>query len=204
MPLSPSADREPIHTRRITCRGYRRADGLWDVEGQLTDVKTYDFQTEECGLREPGDPIHEMWVRLTLDDDFVVRGVEAATDKSPYLACGVVTSKFQSLMGLTIRSGWTRAVKERLGGPQACTHLVELLGPIATTAFQTIYPVLAREQAERARQDRAAGRTAPSRRGRPALLNMCHIFASDGPVTQKLWPEHYTGPVDAPTAEAAE
>ncbi|NYZ14683.1 DUF2889 domain-containing protein [Azospirillum sp. RWY-5-1] len=204
MPLSPSADREPIHTRRITCRGYRRADGLWDVEGQLTDVKTYDFQTEECGLREPGDPIHEMWVRLTLDDDFIVRGVEAVTDKSPYLSCGVVTSKFQSLVGLTIRSGWTRAVKERLGGPQACTHLVELLGPIATTAFQTIYPVLAREQADRARQDRAAGRTAPPRRGRPALLNMCHIFASDGPVTRDLWPEHYTGPVDAPAAEAAE
>lgn len=204
MPLSQSADREPVHTRRITCRGYRRADGLWDVEGHLTDIKTYSFQTEECGVREPGDPIHEMWVRLTLDDDFIVHGVEAVTDKSPYINCGAVTPKFQALVGLTIRAGWTRAVKERLGGPQACTHLVELLGPIATTAFQTIYPVLAREQAVRAREAKAAGRPVPARRGRPALLNMCHIFASDGPVARDLWPEHYTGPVGTLTTEAAE
>jgi hypothetical protein len=45
MPLSTSADREPLHTRSITCRGYRRADGLWDIEGHLRDVKDYSFQT---------------------------------------------------------------------------------------------------------------------------------------------------------------
>ncbi len=38
MPLSPpAASREHIHTRVVECRGYRRDDGLWDIEGHITD-----------------------------------------------------------------------------------------------------------------------------------------------------------------------
>ncbi|MBO6784243.1 MAG: DUF2889 domain-containing protein, partial [Alphaproteobacteria bacterium] len=44
MPLSPPAEREHIHTRTVECAGYRRTDGLWDIEGHLTDVKTYTFE----------------------------------------------------------------------------------------------------------------------------------------------------------------
>ena len=31
-----------------------------------------------------------------------------------------------------------KEVKSRLSGPKGCTHLTELLGPIATTAIQTL------------------------------------------------------------------
>lgn len=191
MPLSAPADREHIHTRQVTCQGFRRADGLWDIEGHLTDVKTYGFHTEERGRLAPGDPIHQMWMRLTVDDKLTVRAIEAVTDDSPYLACGSITPAFQTLVGLRIGPGWTRAIKERLGGPKGCTHLVELLGPLATTAFQTVFPILAREAALKAK---AEGRPVQDGKERPVLLNMCHILASDGEVARKHWPEHYTGP----------
>lgn len=198
MPLPPPADREPIHTRRVVCEGFRRADGLWDIEGHLTDIKSYPFQVADRGTLEPGDPVHEMWLRLTVDDRLTVKEVVAVTDNSPYRACGSITPNFQKLVGLPIGPGWTRAVKELLGGTKGCTHLVELLGPLATTAFQTIYPVLARAQEEKAK---AEGRK-PSGGERPVLLNMCHIFASDGDVVRKHWPDHYTG--DEPAEAAAE
>ena len=41
MPLSPPAARDPLHTRRIEINGYRRADGLFDIEGRLTDTKPF-------------------------------------------------------------------------------------------------------------------------------------------------------------------
>ena len=41
MPLSTSAARESLHTRSITIGGYRRADGLYDIEAHLTDVKSF-------------------------------------------------------------------------------------------------------------------------------------------------------------------
>ncbi|MGQ9365617.1 DUF2889 domain-containing protein [Azospirillum sp. ST 5-10] len=196
MPLTDPSPREPIHTRTLTLNGYRRADGLWDIEGHLTDVKAYAFTTEERGRLEPGDPIHEMWLRLTVDDSLTVLAVEAVTDKSPYGGCGAIVGAFQKLVGLSVAKGWTRAVKERLGGVHGCTHLVELLGPLGTTAFQTIYPVLTRERERRAREE---GTAPEAPRQRPVLLNMCHIFASDGEVARTRWPDHYTGdrPADA-------
>ena len=63
MPLSPPQPREHMHTRDITCTGYRRADGLWDIEGHLTDTKTYAFTNDERGEVPPGVPVHEMRIR---------------------------------------------------------------------------------------------------------------------------------------------
>jgi hypothetical protein len=40
MPLSPPQERELLHSRDIVLRGYQRADGLYDIEAQLTDAKS--------------------------------------------------------------------------------------------------------------------------------------------------------------------
>ena len=49
MPLSTPTEREHLHSRQIGLMGYRRNDGLWDIEGHLTDVKTYGFKNEFRG-----------------------------------------------------------------------------------------------------------------------------------------------------------
>ena len=87
MPLSASADRKPIHHRQIDCRGFRRADGLWDIDGHLVDTKAYAFSNRFRGTVIPGVPLHEMWLRLTVDDTLTIRAAEAVTDNSPYAMC---------------------------------------------------------------------------------------------------------------------
>ncbi|MGE0713960.1 MAG: DUF2889 domain-containing protein [Alphaproteobacteria bacterium] len=180
MPLSAPAPRAHIHTRRVECRGYRRDDGMWDIEGHLVDTKTYPFESSTRGELRPGEAIHDMWVRLTIDDELTVRAVEAVTDESPFDICPAITPNFQRLVGLSIKSGWTQQVRNLLSGVEGCTHLVELLGPVATTAYQTIIPWLSRER-------RLAG--APRRR--PGHLDSCHALALDGPVVREQWPEFY-------------
>jgi len=49
MPLPAATPREPIHTRRIEMQGYLRQDGLWDIEGRLTDGKSYAFKNDYRG-----------------------------------------------------------------------------------------------------------------------------------------------------------
>ncbi|MCC7273443.1 MAG: DUF2889 domain-containing protein [Alphaproteobacteria bacterium] len=183
MPLSTPAPRAHVHTRRIECRGYRRDDGLWDIEGHLVDSKTYSFEMQSRGDMPPGEAIHDMWIRLTVDDTLVVRGIEAVTDASPYAICPAITPNFQRVVGLSIKSGWTQEVRTLLGGVEGCTHLVELLGPVATTAYQTIIPWLSRER-------RLAG--VPPRR--PGHLDSCHALRTDGPVVRDHWPAYYAGP----------
>lgn len=192
MPLSAPAPRKHIHTRRIECQGFLREDGLWDVEGHITDVKTYPFHNEWRGHMTPGTPIHDMWLRLTVDDEFIVRGVEAAMDGTPYSICGEVAPNFQRLVGEKIQAGWRRRVRELLGGVAGCTHLVELLGPLATVVFQTIRPYkryLVKQTLEAEQDD-------PTVR-RPWQVNTCYGWSSDNAVVQRYLPDHYTGPGSA-------
>ena len=181
MPLSPPAERELQHTRKYDFRGYSRADGLWDIEGHMTDVKTYGFDNAHRGRIEAGDPIHDMWIRLTIDEQLIVHEIEAVTDAGPYGICPAITPNFQKIKGDRIGAGWRARVREKLGGTEGCTHLVEMLGAMATAAYQTLYPALARK---------AAGKPVTRR---PALIDSCHAFASDGEVVKKQWPDFYTG-----------
>ena len=126
-----------MHHRRIDCRGYLRDDGMWDIEGHLVDTKPYDLPNpDRGGTIRAGEHLHEMWIRLTVDTDLLVHEVEAKTDFGPYSVCGDITDNFRALVGLRIAAGWTQKTRELLGGVKGCTHLVELLGPGATTAFQ--------------------------------------------------------------------
>lgn len=195
---APEIQREHIHTRQVECRGFRRADGLWDIEGHMTDTKTYGFENEHRGRIDPGTPIHDMWLRLTVDDTLTIRAVEANSAAGPFAICSAIEPAYQKLIGLSLKPGFTRKSREALGGVHGCTHLTELLGPIATTAFQTIFPILSREREDmRAVAGEGHGQ-GPSKR--PAMLNTCHAFASDSPLVREKWPDYYTGS-DHPAVE---
>ncbi|HMK01867.1 MAG TPA: DUF2889 domain-containing protein [Reyranella sp.] len=205
MPLSPPVGRQHLHTRRVTCQGFFREDGLWDIEGRITDEKSYEHANEWRGPLKPGDFVHDMSIRLTLNDRFTIVDVDAVTDKSPYRICGDVTPDFKKLIGLRVGGGFHREVRARLGGVHGCTHIVELLGPVATTAFQTISSGKAREleRAHRAKSDPAPQEDTPSKpRRKPYVIDTCHAWAADGPVVKRWAPDFYSGP-DAEAVRAA-
>jgi hypothetical protein len=182
MPLPNPAPRKLIHTRAIECTGYQREDGLWDIEAHLTDRKTVAHSRHHGGReRQAGEPVHDMWIRLTIDLDMKVHDIEAKTDEGPYLHCGHITPNFKALIGLTIGPGWRRGIAERVGGVKGCTHLVEVLGPLGTTAFQAT---------NRARLAHNAGKPVTKK---PYQLNSCHVYKDDSPAVLERWPQFYTG-----------
>ena len=181
MPLSPPvARREHVHTRRIELHGYSREDGLFDIEARLTDTKDYGFETDDRGWISPGEPLHGMSMRMTVDEDLVIVAFEAATDYSPHSICPEIAPNYAKLAGLRIGPGFLRAVAERVGGVHGCTHLRELMQQMGTVAFQTLFPVLAK-------------RKLPGAAKRPGLINTCYAYAEDSPVVAKRWPEFYKG-----------
>lgn len=142
--LPTAAARQPIHTRRTTTHGFLREDGLWDIEGELVDTKAYDSASSASHARKAGEPIHHMRIRLTIDDDLVVREATAVMASTPFDECAPAVLPFHRLAGARMGPGWRRAVDEAMGGVAGCTHLRELLSAMATTAFQTVYPHLQR------------------------------------------------------------
>ena len=198
MPLSPPKPREHLHTRNVECRGYERADGLWDIEGHIVDTKTYAFDNSWRGHVTPGTPVHEMWIRLTIDDRMVIQDVEAATDAGPFRVCPDITPNFKRLQGERIGPGFTKRVRELVGGRNGCTHIVEMLGQVATTGFQTL--VRKRVRDDRANKEARAKAVdaqpsdpPPPPRKKPMIIDTCHALSSEGEIVKKEWPEFCTG-----------
>lgn len=181
MPLPPGIEREELHLRRIEMRGYRRVDGLYDIEARLTDTKT-ESMPRDGGIVPPGGALHDMWLRLVVDENLLVHDALAVTDASPHRICPEATAALARVKGLRIVAGWTRAIKERFAGSQGCTHLTELLGPLATTAFQTLTAV------------RMAQPDKLDRNGRPSKIDSCYAYGSQREVVLRKWPAFHDGP----------
>lgn len=177
--LSQPAPREEVHNRRISCDGFVREDGQYDIEAELTDNKTYSFPSDFRGEVTPDQFVHHMKVRVTIDRSMTVTAAEAITISGPYVVCPTANDVFRSLVGLKIGPGWRRRVTEAIGGRHGCTHITELMGTIGTIAYQTRYG----EDARRARAPIGSSglETARSRgdaRG-SALANSCVAYATD-------------------------
>ena len=184
MPLSPPVGRQHLHTRRVTCQGFFREDGLWDIEGRITDEKTYEHANEWRGPLKPGDFVHDMSIRLTLDHRFTIVDVEAVTDKSPYQICGNVAPDFKKLIGLAHR----RRLPPRgagAAGRRARLHAHRrAFGPGGDHGVpDRVVAQGARPQPGPSPQDRQAAQAARSRRKpqrKPYVIDNCYAWAADG------------------------
>src|SRR5512138_3830632 len=88
MPLSPPAPRTDLHRRRMDFRGYRRDDGLFDIECTLLDTKGMDVPLLGVSrVVKAGEPMHDMAIRMCVNDDLEVVDIEASSDATPYTIC---------------------------------------------------------------------------------------------------------------------
>jgi len=147
--------------------GTLRAEGDLDFRGTLGVAKDA--------------PVGFTRIRLTIDLDMKIHDAEAVTDAGPYSPCGDITPNFKALKGVTIGAGWRKKTLEILGGIKGCTHLVELLGPLGTTAFQAT---------GRAREQRNAGKPITKK---PYQLGACHMYDETSPAVKVRWPQYYRG-----------
>jgi Protein of unknown function (DUF2889) len=181
MSLPAPAPRRLLHSRRVVSEGFLREDGLWDLEGELRDTKSYVYEDRERGELPIGQPMHLMRVRLTLDNALVVREVHTDMDQIPFRYCAGATHGAPALVGAMIGPGWRRAVDAHMKGVKGCSHLRELLYAVATTAFQTIS-----SYREQFMKDLGAPPAEGS--GRPFFLDQCHSWDTTSPVVLQFFP----------------
>ena len=182
MPLPAPQARTHLHTRAVVYRGYQREDGLWDIEAEMSDTRTYAHSRSENGPLPPGTPIHGMAIRATLDDSLTIREIAASMDHTPFGECRQGTDPMQQMVGVTMGPGWRHAIERVLGGIRGCTHLRELLFNMATAAYQTI-PVY------RGHLRRQAGLPDAESAEPPFHLGKCLAWDFDGPVVQRHYPQ---------------
>jgi hypothetical protein len=99
MPLPAAVAREQLHFRHIELRGFRRVDGLYDIEARLVDTKTEEIALPSGRTIPQGAPLHDMSIRLVVDESLEVRDIVAATDAAPYGVCRDATQTSQCANG---------------------------------------------------------------------------------------------------------
>lgn len=179
MPLPPTtAPRTRKHVRSVQLEGYRRDDGCWDIEARLIDVKDQDYPLSS-GLRRRGEPVHDMSVRVTIDQQMTIRDAAACTDGMPYVGyCDRITPDYAQLVGLNLFHGFRTAVRQLFRSTRGCSHLSELLMFLPTAALQTF-------ASDVPDSDDSAHK--------PYQLDRCHALESHSDAVQRYYPRWYRG-----------
>lgn len=177
MPLPvPTVARSLTHTRRLRFEAYKRADGLWDIEAHLTDVKPFDFQLSS-GVRPAGTPVHDMWIRLTINREFDIVDALALTEAMPYAPqCAEATPDYRKLIGLNLGRGFRKAVQHHFHDLAGCRHINEALWQFPTAAIQT----MAGERVDN--QDDGT---------KPFQLDRCRALDTHGEAVRRYYPKWY-------------
>ncbi len=178
MALPPSnVARERLHVRRVTYTGYRRADGLLDIEAQLIDNKDHPYPLSS-GQRAPEQDLHNMSVRFTIDREMTITAVQAAHDAQPYPGyCETIAPDYVKLVGLNLVDHFRLRLNERMGGIKGCTHINEMLAWLPSAALQT----LAGDRKD----------FEPMADTKPFQLDRCHALASSGEAVRQYYPKWY-------------
>ncbi len=190
-------DRVPQHRRAIDVKIYSRGNGHWEVDAHLTDTRPRPTSMA-TGELPAGAPIHDMLLRLVIDESFNVLEAGSQTSAMPYPGeCDNLGDTYGQLVGLNLMRDFRRAVKERLGGVKGCTHLTELSQVLPTAVVQAFAGEVIDTRGD------ADGST------QPFQIDRCHALRAEGSAVKTYYPRWYRTPQDShsidglPTRDAA-
>ena len=172
MPLPATGQREHIHTRTLTINAYRRNDGLMDVEGRITDVKPFEHHMMD-GIRKAGEPVHDLSIRITLDNTLTVTDAIASMDYTAHELCSQAAPNFENIVGLKIGPGWNKLVKSAMSPGLGCTHIIEMLAQMASGARQAMW--------SRKRDEPLDIAPVQEREMDAGMLNTCYPYRENSP-----------------------
>ena len=179
-------ERQLKHRRSIEVQIYARGNGLWEVDADIRDTKTHDAALAG-GVRAAGEPIHDMLLRVLVDERFNILEAGSQTRAMPYPGhCDHHGDVYQRLVGLNLMHGFRRDVNQRLGGVVGCTHLTELTQVLPTALVQAFAGEVL-DTRENSNSDE-----------QPFQIDRCHALRSDGAAVQTFYPRWYRAAASTP------
>lgn len=169
----------PVHQRRLRIVT-RRLDGTaLYVTGHLLDERLLS----NCGWWEhlrPAGPIHDFELNFLLDGrpPEIVKA-RAFMHTFPDNLCPGLLKTAENLVGLKISSGFSRAVRNLLGGVRGCAHLTHLATVMGPAIIQGLLNA-----------DALTPWPAPDiledDPGLAGIVGTCKLWAPEGPLTRQL------------------
>ncbi len=182
-----AAQRQLKHRRQIDVQVFTRGNGLWEVDAVLIDTKSRVAEMLD-GPRQPGTPIHDMLLRLVVNEKLDILEAGSETRWMPYTGiCNEHGDAYSALVGLNLLQNFRMALRQKLGGVLGCTHITELAQTLPTAVVQAFAGEVidTRGTAEGASQ--------------PFQIDRCHALRSDGDIVRLHHPRWYRAAAVVPT-----
>ena len=130
-------------------------------------------------MRRAGQPVHSMWLRLTIDRKFNVVDAAASSEAVPYPGgCETIAPAYLGLVGLNLVRHFRLKANELLGGVRGCTHLTEMLAGMPTAAIQSFAGEMKEEQDDGSK---------------PFQLDQCHALETSTETVRVWYPKWHRG-----------
>jgi hypothetical protein len=171
--------KERIHSRTITVNSYEIDDSSLLVEGELLDERFFpSFYYSRNEFLDPGI-VHDIRVEMKVSlPALEITGARAQMRKIPIGECLGVESSAEKIVGLRIRPGFSRDLKERLGGTAGCLHMTTLIYQMGAAAVQGMWAAVTRK--------RENGPTRVLDYDPGILKNSCWLWREKGPFFEKV------------------
>ena len=174
-PISTTDGRQPAedgwrfaHERSISVRCAEHPDGHIRAVGLLVDDKGIPVMTYSGKTVGAGEAMHRLRVELVVSVDLIIESVDVEMVEIPGEACRHIREAYQALRGALISKGFSRIVRERLGGVSGCAHLNNLILQMAPPIMQAHYARFLKPQHPAATRAKFIA----------TLDGTCHIFDS--------------------------
>lgn len=163
------------HTRSLEINTYSIEPDAAIVEGRLKDDCFVTRYTVGGQQRPPGT-VHHMIVRMKIrGPGLIIEEIEAQMPEVPREDCRQTIGSVSVLRGMPIASGFTVKVKQILGGPKSCAHMVSLVLAMAPAAVQGVWSAVSTKPLD---PSVYADRTTEF------LIDTCWVWRKDGPLAR--------------------
>lgn len=171
--------KERIHSRTITVNSYEIDDSSLLIEGELLDERFFpSFYYSRSEFLDPGI-VHDIRVEMKVTlPELEITEARAAMRKIPIEECLGVESSAGKIVGLRIKPGFSRVLKERLGGTAGCLHMATLIYHMGAATVQGMWAALSRK--------REGGGTRALDYDPNILKNSCWLWREDGPFFENV------------------
>jgi len=181
----PDPDELCIHVRDYEVRAFRLSPSRMLMRGAVRDRKP-------AGLYIPGDPdplvLHHMNVDLEVTfPEMMIDKVSVTFGAHPEPECPNIVPAFDQLVGTSVSRGFNRRLRELVGGPLGCTHVLALLTAMGPVVVQCIWSMRAAAAADGApMKPREQMTDAEIEESVRYNRNSCHVWADEGPAMVRV------------------
>jgi len=168
-----------VHTRDIQLATYSHENSKIIVHGILKDLRHIKIFDITGKILEPG-VIHHMDVKLLVHaNPLTIEAAEATMLHVPMEECHSTLDTINQLIGIQIKSGFSKKIRMIMGGKRGCTHLCQLIN---TMSQEIVQGWLTQKNKERI----SIPTNLDKFKEKAYLIDSCQMWTQDGPKMRRL------------------